>query len=490
MKKINKIIIYTLVILVLLTLNLSASSQISAQNFNPEFFRELADVVNKKPEIEIPDYQLLELDNGMKFYLAQDKSLPIFEMRGYINNSKINENKNTAGITSLMTEIMLLATENYNESELSLFKEINALSLNLSAGSDRISISGNSLETEKSELISLLAEVLRRPEFKGNHFERTVNESKQYYRQQFYNDSALLNMHFFKNLYGKHPYGYNYNYNLILDFLNQVKPAELENFYKKTIKPEDIVIAVSGDFEIKRLKEELQNNFSDWENNEGDLTKDYVNINPKLQQKIIIVNKADATQANMRMGYNFYSSKFPKRIPFMMGNRIFGGGSFNSRLMENLRSDKGYVYGINAQTRHHEFGGAYFINLSLAPEKSLAGMQAVKEEMLKITTGEKPFAEEELFENINLYNAIFPKAYQHQIDVLDEIIYQIEFNNNSDNYLNNFIKQYNGLEAAEVEKIFAEELYPEIIFTVIVGPADKIRPQFEKAGIEVEVINN
>ena len=174
----------------------------------------------------------------------------------------------------------------------------------------------------------------------------------------------------------------------------------------------------------------------------------------------------------------------------MMGNRIFGGGSFNSRLMENLRSDKGYVYGINAQTRYHDFGGAYYINLSLDPQKALLGMKAVKEEMKKIKNGTQPFKEEELFENINLYNAIFPKAYQHQIDVLNEIVYQKEYNNNSENYLNDFIKQYNGLEAFEVQSIFAEELYPDIIFTVIVGPAEKITPQFKESGIEIEVINN
>ncbi len=486
MKKINKILIYTLLILFLFTLSTAAQNQ----NFNPEFFKELADVVNEKPEIEIPDYQLFELDNGMKFYLAQDKSLPIIEMRGYIDGGKINETKDNAGITSLMTEIMLLATENYNESELSLFKEVNGLSLNLNTGSDRISISANSLKTESSELISLLTEVLRRPKFKGNHFERTIKESQQFYKQQFYNDSSLLNMHFFKNIYGEHPYGYNYNYNLILDFLSELEAEELINFYKKCINPEDIVIAISGDFKFEEIKKELQDNFSDWKNNEENLPKEYVNVNPKLHQKIIVVNKTDATQANMRMGYNFYSSKFPKRIPFMMGNRIFGGGSFNSRLMENLRSDKGYVYGTNAQTQYHQFGGVYYINLSLEPQKALLGMEAVKEEMEKIKNGNQPFKEKELFENINLYNAVFPKAYQHQIDVLDEIVYQKEFNNNSDNYLNNFIRQYNGLKTSEVQAIFAEELYPEIIFTVIVGPAEKIVPQFEEAGIAVEVINN
>jgi len=481
-----KILIFSLIIILFFSFNVTAGTE----NFSPDFFRELADAVNKKPKLEIPDYELLELDNGMKFYLAQDRSLPIFELRGYIDSGKINETEANTGITTLMTELMLKATENYPESELALFKEVNALSLNLGAGSDRISISGNSLSTESKELITLLAEVLIRPQFNGRHFTRTVKEYQQLYRQQFYNDSALLNMYFFKNLYGNHPYGYNYNYNLILDFLNKVDSRELRKFYAKTIQPDKISIAISGDFDLEELKKEIKSNFADWKNNAEKLSKKQVIVNPKIHQKIIVVNKEDATQASMKMGYNFYSSKYPKRIPFLMGNKIFGSGRFNSRLMENLRSDKGYVYGINSQVSYNDYGGAYFINLSLDPQKALAGMKAVREEMKKIKAGKEPLQKQELFENINLYNAIFPKAYQHQIDVLDELVYQKEFYNNSDQYLNNFINQYNGLEVQEVQQIFAEDLYPEILFTVIVGPKEKILPQFKEAGLKVEVIDN
>lgn len=311
MRKIKKIIIYSLIIVFSLTLTLSAQTE----DFSPEFFRKLADSVNEKPEINVPDYQVLELDNQMKFYLAQDKSLPIFEIRGYIDGGKIDENKNNAGITSLMTETMLLATENYNENELSRFKEINALSLNLGSSLDRISISGDSLKSERTELISLLAEVLRKPKFEGKHFERTVKENQQLYQQQFHDDSALLNMYFFKNLYGKHPYGYNHNYNLILDFLRNVEAEEVEEFYQKTVNPKDTVIIISGDFNYADLKTELKNKFGSWKNKNYKIQRDYVKVDPKIHNKVLLIDKQDATQANMRMGYNFYKSNYHKRIP-------------------------------------------------------------------------------------------------------------------------------------------------------------------------------
>ncbi|MGM0547801.1 MAG: M16 family metallopeptidase [Bacillota bacterium] len=488
MKKLNKIIIYTLLIVFATTISIFASPQ----NFSPQFFEELAKTVNEKPEIEIPAYETLELANGMKFYLAQDKSLPLIEIRGYINGGKINENRDQAGITALMTEIMLLETQNYSEKELSFFKEANALSLDLAAGFDRISINANALSSESKELISLLAEVLEKPKFKGNHFKRTVKEYQQLYQQRFHNDSALLNMYFYKNIYGEHPYAYNYNYNLILDFLSRVQATDLADFYNQIVKPESTIIVINGDFNLREVKKQLKIEFANWEkqNKNQKLNKELVNVRPEIHNKIILVNKEDSTQAKLKMGYNFYTTNYAKKIPFMLGNKIFGGGSFNSRLMENLRSDKGYVYGINAQTRYHDYGGAYTINLSLNPAKTLLGMEAVKNELEKIKKGKAPFTQKELFENINLYNATFPKAYKEQIDILDQLVYQKEFYNKTDNYLNNYIEQYNGLQVKEVKKIFRENIYPEILFTVIVGPKAEILPQFEAAGLEVEVIDN
>lgn len=108
--------------------------------------------------------------------------------------------------------------------------------------------------------------------------------------------------------------------------------------------------------------------------------------------------------------------------------------------------------------------------------------------MEKIKKAQKPFTEDELFENINFYNTVFPRAYKNQIDVLDKLAYEKEIYGEDEAYINDFINIYNGLEVEEVQQIFAAELYPEIIFTVIVGPKREILPQFEGSELEIEVI--
>lgn len=481
----KKLTVAAIILLLAAVFSLNAA----AAEFTAELFTELADSVNDRPFIDKPDYSVLKLDNGMTIYLAEDNELPIFELRGYIKGGFSQEKKEESGISSLMTEVMNLGTENYDENELSRFKELNALSFNINSDFDYYKISGSSLSTEKEEMIEVTAEILQNPKFDRDYFARTVNESKQFYRQQFYQDEGLIDMHFYKNIYGEHPYGYQFDYDQILDFLDNVSSKDLEKFYQENINPEQLVLVLSGDFNIEEMEKVLINYFSDWENNESELSAPYVNVNNKNHGRVIVVDKKDATQAKIRMGYNFYSDKFPKKVPFLMGNIIFGSGNFNSRLVKNLRSEKGYVYSINSSAEYHKYGGIYYINLSVDPVNVLSSIDAVKEEMNKVKSAEKPFTKKELFENVNLYNAIFPKAYKENIDVIEKIAYEVELRGNSDQYINRLIEQYNGLESAEVQKIFADNLYPQIIMSVIVGPGDKVTKVLEENNVEYELIN-
>lgn len=148
----------------------------------------------------------------------------------------------------------------------------------------------------------------------------------------------------------------------------------------------------------------------------------------------------------------------------------------------------GYVYGIYAGVSYNRQGGLYYISTDVAPEKSFATMEAIKAEMLAIKEGKQKINEEELFRTINLYNAFFPKAYDTQIRVLAQLMYDQEIMGIGENSINNRIKDYNSLTASQVQKVFSEHTFPERFLTVIVGRKDDILPAFEEKGIAVEVL--
>lgn len=456
--------------------------------FNEELFIELANNKNEIPYIEIPDYSRLELENGMVVYLAEDKDLPIVEISGYIAGGIREESQESAGISVLMSNLMNTGTENFKEEELTKYKELNGVSLGIYTSYDNYNISGNSLSTEKEKLISLLAETLRNPKFDGDYYYRIIQEYIQLLMQQYYLDGSLLDMVFNTSLYGNHPYTNVDSIALIMSSFEKMTPEDVEEFYKKNIDPGKIVLAICGDIDIEETESIIKDYFEDWESQGVELNEEEVLINEDNFNKIVLVNKEDATHARMKMGYNFYNSSFEDRVPFVIANRIFGLGDFSSRLMDNLRTDLGYVYGIGSRMTLNQLGGLYFISTDVAPGNAYDAREAIITEILAIIDGERPIKEEELFRIVNQYNAFYPQSYQNQISILSKLIYDIEIMGEKGDTINSFVKEYNDLTAAQVQEVFVEHTFLERFLTVIVGRKDNILPAFEEKGIEVEVV--
>lgn len=476
-------------ILMIIVLQLLLVNTVLAEvEFSQEMFLELAESINEVPYIETPAYKRIELENGMIVYLAEDRELPIVEVSGFIKGGISQESKELAGISSIMVRLMNTGTENYSELELARYKELNGLSFNISSSYDRYSFSANSLSIDQEKLIGLMAEILRNTQFEADYYQRIIQEYYQILLQQYYYDTSLVDIYFKTNLYGEHPYGYANNIKLIIAALQRMTPVELENFYQNTIDPANLVMAVAGDIDIEEMEELIREQFGDWESQGVELKEKEVAVNEANYNRIILVNKADATHARMKMGYNFYNAHFEHRVPFLMANRVFGSGDFSSRLMDNLRNKLGYVYGIYSGVSYRLLGGLYYISTDVTPDKAYETMEAIKEEMLAIKEGRQRISEEELFRNVNLYNALFPKSYKNQINVLSDLMFDIEVMGKGEDSLNDFIREYNSLTADQVQEVFAKHTFPEKILTVIVGRKEDILPVFQEQGLEVEVV--
>lgn len=479
---------YQLILLVFVLPFLLINTIQAKVEFSQELFEELASNINVIPHIETPDYKRVELENGMVFYLAEDKKLPVIEVMGYIKGGMSQETPELAGISSIMARLMNTGTKNYSELELARYKELNGLTFNISSSHDRYNFSANSLCDDQKELFTLIAEVLKNPEFAGDYFGRIIQEYYQALLQHYYYDSSLLEMYFNTAIYGNHPYGYSDNLGLVVSALQTMTPAALEEFYQETIDPANIMMAITGALDLAEMESLIRETFADWESKGVELKEREIAPDERNYHRVILVNKVDATHAKMKMGYNFYDYKYQDRAAFTMANLVFGGGDFSSRLMDDLRSKKGYVYGIYSGVSFNKLGGLYYITTDVAPEKAYETMGEIKDEMLVIKEGKKKISEDELFRIVNLYNAFFPKTYKEQISILTEIMYAREILGEEENYLNDFIEEYNELTAARVQEVFTQDTFPERFLTVIVGKKEDVLPAFQEQGIEVEVI--
>ncbi|MGM0472472.1 MAG: M16 family metallopeptidase [Bacillota bacterium] len=457
-------------------------------DFSQSLYKKLAENKNQIPHIQQPDYKRIKLDNGVIVYLVEDHSLPTVELTGYINGGQRQEEREIAGISSLMFELMNTTTENYSEEELARYKELHGIDLDFNVQPDYFQLTGDALSTDQEALISLVAEILQRPNFSGNHFQRIKQEKQRYLLQAQTEQDSLLNMYFDQQIYPNHPYSFYSNLNLRLDKLANLFPPDLTDYYQQTIAPNNLVLGIVGDIDPIAMTELIKEEFSTWQQRQIEIREPQLSGSTVAQQDIIIVDKPDATQAKIKLGYNFFSYDFADRIAFEIANRVYGSGRFGSRLMKNLRSQHGYVYNISARSNYHQLDGSYQITTSVKPSKTLEAIRAITEEMRVLKEEQNQITEEELFNVINLYNAYFPKRYQTQISILDQLIYNKELRNRRPDYINHYIEQYNNLELTKVQKAFSQYTYPERLVTVIVANQEEVVPQFKEAGLEVQVV--
>ncbi|MFW5873661.1 MAG: M16 family metallopeptidase, partial [Bacillota bacterium] len=181
---------------------------------------------------------------------------------------------------------------------------------------------------------------------------------------------------------------------------------------------------------------------------------------------------------------------FENETEFLIGNRIFGQGGFSSRLMENIRSEKGYVYSIYSDVSYNKDGGVFYINTKVDPDKAAEVLQEIKGEMEVIKNGENKITKKEVEENINLYNGLLPSNHKYPIKSMNDFIYEVELLGKNQDYLENFIEEYNNLKAEKVQGVMEDNLHPDKLLKVVVGNSEKLEPVFEEAGYEVKVIEN
>jgi predicted Zn-dependent peptidase len=140
-------------------------------------------------------------------------------------------------------------------------------------------------------------------------------------------------------LYGEnHPYG-RYSSDDAIDALTR---DELLQFYKKCYLEGQFVMFVAGRLPAN-LERLLNDQFGDLSNKS--VTENQFAITPAMENKFRITNDPDGVQGSIRMAMPFVNRHHPDYLPAQVLNTLLGG-FFGSRLMANIREDKGFTYGI------------------------------------------------------------------------------------------------------------------------------------------------
>lgn len=259
-------------------------------------------------------------------------------------------------------------------------------------------------------------------------------------------------------LYGEnHPYG---KYSRLEDF-DALQRVQLTGFYNKYYKQGKLIMFVAGKLPAN-LETLLNNHFGDLTNGTSEVSP--IAIHPATEKKYRIINDENGVQGSIRIARPFPNRHHPDFLKVQVLNALFGG-FFGSRLMSNIREDKGYTYGIYSYLQNHMHDSAWVISTEAGKDVSEATIEEVYKEMKLLR--EEPVDAEELL----LVRNYMMGGLLGDLDGPFQIIGRwknIILNNLTEQYFYDTINTIKTISAEEIQALAQKYLQPEEFYELVV----------------------
>jgi predicted Zn-dependent peptidase len=259
-------------------------------------------------------------------------------------------------------------------------------------------------------------------------------------------------------LYGEnHPYG-KYSTAAEFDALNR---EQLLQFYKEYYQQGRFILFVAG--KLPAGLEPLLNQYFGDLPNKPVVVKE-IQASPASEKKKWIINDPDGVQGSIRIASPFPNRHHPDFLKVQVLNSLFGG-FFGSRLMSNIREEKGYTYGIHSYLHNHVQQSAWMISTEAGKEVCEATITEVYKEMKKLR--DELVDEEELL----LVRNYMMGGILGELDGPFQIIARwknIILNNLTEQYFYNSINTIRTISAEELQQLAQKYLQPENFYELVV----------------------
>ncbi len=338
--------------------------------------------------LAIPKVRKERLSNGIPLYLMKADGQKLIRAEFIFRAGKWFESGLL--IASSTNALLNEGTGSYNSQQLAERLDYYGSFVQLFSEHDRAGLVLFCLSKYFRDSMKIIGEILKSSIFPQNELDLHLHNSKQQFLINSSRVSFMARQEFSKCIFGSgHPYGATVAEK---DF-DAVLRKDLLNHYEGHYVKEELAISVSGNWneDIASILEEHLGQ-DDWKRNRSENK----NIAPKPGKPasgVSVIGKKDALQSAIRIGKRTINRRHPDFTGFSILSIILGG-YFGSRLMKNIREDKGYTYGIGAQLVSLEQSGFFVISSEIGSEVCKKAMDEILKEIQ--TLRESPVGDEEL----------------------------------------------------------------------------------------------
>ncbi|MGD8923933.1 MAG: pitrilysin family protein [Syntrophobacterales bacterium] len=333
------------------------------------------------------------LENGLTLLLKRNNSVPIVDFQVFGLGGQRFEPKDLQGVSSFTMELLSKGTKKRSKRQIAETIERLGGSLESGAGRNTYYAALSVLKDDFATGLELLADVLQNPSFPQKEIDKQRQDTLLAIRRLDEQWSSEVGRLFRQHYYKQHPYQ-----NDLIGTEQAVKKmsrADIEAFYRRTVMPNNAVLAIFGDIDPKEVVAKVESLFGKWP--PGKLVQPVIQeTTAALTADSRIQKKTDKVSAAIYVGTNGMTLKDPDRPTMDVIDAVLSGIGYPSGwLHESLRGgDKSLVYVIHAFPNSGIDGGHF----GVLTQTTMANYQRVVEIILEKLTSiqQKPLTDEEL----------------------------------------------------------------------------------------------
>ena len=415
------------------------------------------------PTLNLPPIQKRALSNGVPVWIVESREVPIVQVNLLVLAGSGDDPAGKFGAASLTAAMLDEGAGTRSALEIADAAEFLGASLATTSSFDASAVRLNVPVARLQEALPIMADVALRPTFPATDLDRLRQDRLTALLQARDDPEQIVPLAFQRTVFGPvHRYGTGaVGTEATLKSLTQ---QDLRAFHAQYYQSSNARLVVVGDIRADDAVAQLERHFGAWRGT-GTVARTAVAPSPQLtRRQIYIVDKPDAAQSQIRIGWVGAPRATPDYFPIQILNTILGG-SFTSRLNQNLREEHQYSYGAGSRFDMRLSAGAFFAAAGVQTDKTA---DALKEFFVELDRIGKPVGAEELAKARNYVALGFPADFETANDLsqrLEELlVYALP-----DTYFEQYVRNVQAVTAGAVQQAAGRYVQPDKMAVVIVG---------------------
>jgi len=414
------------------------------------------------PKVSLPPITTRQLPNGLKLMIVEQHELPLADFVLLVGSGSTADPASKPGIANLLSAMLREGTT--TRKSLEIADQIAFLGIRLSPTSSWES-STLSLHTPTAQLdsaLALFADVALHPSFPANEFERVRKTQLTELLQLRDQGAAIASIAFPAIIYGSaHPYGAPAQGTEAS--VKALTTGDLQSYYQANFRPNNATLIVVGDVTPAQVEQKINALFGSWQR--ADIPQINYSEPPKSgATTIYLIDKPGAAQSSFRIGEVGVPRSTQDYFALTVMNTILGG-SFTSRLNQNLRETRGYTYGAGSRFDMRRAAGPFLASAEIVTAKSDSALL----EFMKELNGIRQLVPPAELSRAKRYLQLqlpgnFETTQQIAAALVPVALYGLALD-----YYNNYVQNIEGVTQADVARVAQQYINPGSLAVVIVG---------------------